>query len=131
MGVDYSTETEEYEEVGGGDFPPTWDFDLADTVKGIYLDTRDVNTRNGSRKIHRFEAHEGTDLDGLGDAELPESGLFDVWGAAIVNSRLENVPSGVKVKIVKTGKKVPTKSGRQAWEFEVLAAKGSVPGGRA
>lgn len=129
MAVDYSTETEEYEAVGGGDFPPTWDFELCDTVKGVYLSTRDVNTRNGSRKIHRFGAHEGTNPQGFeGGVYEREDGIFDVWGAAIINSRLENVPAGARVKIVATGRVVPTKNGRKAKEFEVLVAKGSVPG---
>lgn len=100
------------EEVGGGDFAPTHDFQENDTLIGVYQGSRTVNTRNGERTIHNF-------VDPAGDK-------VDAWGSAIINSRLQSVPTGAKVKIVSTGREVPTKNGRKAKEFQVFVAKGSL-----
>ena len=100
------------EEVGGGDFAPTHDFEENDTLVGTLRGSRVVNTRNGERTIYSF-------TDPAGDP-------IDAWGSAIINSRLQNVPVGAKVKIVSTGKLVPTKNGRKAKEFQVFVAKGSL-----
>lgn len=109
---DYSDFMGEAEEVGGGDFAPTHDFQENDTLIGVYQGSRSVNTRNGERTIHNF-------VDPAGDK-------VDAWGSAIINSRLQNVPTGAKVKIVSTGREVPTKNGRKAKEFQVFVAKGSI-----
>lgn len=104
----------EVEEVGGGDFAPTHDFEENDTLIGVYNGSRTVGTRNGDRDIHNFTTPDGEPLD--------------CWGSAIINSRLKNVPAGAKVKIVATGNLVPTKNGRKAKEFQVFVAKGSLKG---
>lgn len=109
---DYSDLTDggEFEEVKG-EYARTHDFAENDTLIGVYQGGRTVNTKNGERTIHNFI-----------DAE----GSVDAWGTAIINSRLKDVPQGVKVKIVSTGREVPTKNGRKAKEFQVLVAKGSL-----
>lgn len=112
----YSDVTDEFEEVGssGGEFAPTHDFEENDTLIGVYNGSREVNTRNGERIIHNFTDANGDEVD--------------AWGAAIINSRLKDVPVGAKVKIVSTGQLIPTKNGRKAKEFKVFVAKGSLKG---
>ncbi|MDQ1503001.1 MAG: hypothetical protein QOD57_728, partial [Actinomycetota bacterium] len=46
--------------------------------------------------------------------------------ANILNSRLENVPAGAKVKVQKTGRTVQTKGGRKGDEYQVFVAQGSL-----
>jgi hypothetical protein len=112
-------EDEFVEITGGGDFPDTWDFDVSEKspggndLIGTYLGTKTVEVRGDDRKVHQF------DVDGT---------EFDAWGTAILNSRLEQIEPGTRVKVVKTGAKIKTKGG-QAWEFKVFASKASMAKG--
>lgn len=105
---------EAYEEVtgsGGGDFPDTWDFDDAPELIGVFVGTVTKNIKGKDRTIHEFEV----------DGET-----FNAWGTAILDDRLKALDGGTKVKVVKTGAKLPTQSGNGAWEFKVFAARGAI-----
>lgn len=109
-------EADEYVEVsGGGDFPPVWDFEDQGDLVGTFLGTDIINAKGKDRTLHSFEV----------DGET-----VNVWGTAILDSRLADVDDGSRVKVVKTGDKVPTKSGHQAWEFKVFVARGALSRGR-
>ncbi len=105
-----AAEAVQYVEVRGGDFPPVWDFDEQGDLEGVYTHTQeDVQTKHGARSLHHF------DVDGT---------EYTLWGAAILNSRLEKTPEGTQVKIVLTGNKIPTKRGKPATEYKVFEALG-------
>lgn len=46
--------------------------------------------------------------------------------AVILDSRLANVPPGARIKVQKTGAKVPSRTGRKVDEYLVFVAKGSL-----
>lgn len=105
-------EAEEFVEVtGGGDFPPVWEFETQGDLVGTFIGTETILAKGKDRTIHTFEVSSET---------------FNVWGTAILDSRLGDVDPGSRVKVVKTGEKIPTKSGNAAWEFKVLVARGAV-----
>lgn len=109
---DSLVEGEEFEEVtgGGGDFPPVHNFNDDPELVGVYKGGKEVDTRNGLSTIHSFDVN-GTEIQ--------------AWGSAVLNSRLEGL-EGRKVKVVKTGKKLNTKSGNKANEFKVYVAKSAL-----
>ena len=111
-------EAEEFVEVKGGDFPETWDFDEQGDLIGNFAGTEVKEIKGKDRTIHTFETDE-TDDDG-------NPVKVTVWGTAILDSRLGDVAEGSRVKVVKTGKKVATKGGRQAWEWKVFIARGAL-----
>jgi hypothetical protein len=104
---------EEFVEVvgKGGNFAPMHDFDENDTLVGTYLGTEVKDIKGEDRVIHHFEV----------DGEP-----VDVWGAAILDSRLETVreegPIPVRLKVVYRGK-TTTSSGRRAKDFAVFVSK--------
>lgn len=108
-------EAEEYVEITGSDFPDTWDFEERGDLEGVFKGTVEKEIKGKDRTIHTVE-HDGED--------------FQVWGAAILDSRLGDLDEGTYVKIVKTGKKIKTRSGHQAAEYKVFARKGSLKQGR-
>ena len=111
-----AAEAEEYVEVtGGGDFPPVWDFEDQGDLVGVFNGTEVINAKGKDRNLHSFEV---------------DSETVTVWGTAILDSRLGDVDPNSRVKVIKTGDKLPTKSGHQAWEFKVLVAKGALNRGR-
>lgn len=110
-----AAEADEFVEVRGGDFPPVWDFDESGDLVGTYTGSQEVSTKHGERALHHF------DVDGQ---------EVTLWGAAILNSRLEDVEPGSRVKVVLTGNKIPTKRGKPATEFKVFVAKGALSKGR-
>ena len=110
---DQASEADEFVEVtgSGGDFPKTWDFEEDGDLVGTFLATVQKEIKGKERTLHNFSVN---------DAEVT------AWGAAILDSRLSDVEVGSRVKVIKTGDKLPTKSGRSAWEFKVFVAKGSL-----
>lgn len=106
-----AAEADEFVEVKGGDFPETWDFEEQGDLVGTFVGTETKNIKDKDRTIHTFE------IDGEN---------VTVWGTAILDSRLSDVDEGSRVKVVKTGKKISTKGGRQAWEFKVYVARGAL-----
>lgn len=107
-----AAEADEFVEVkGGGDFPATWDFDEQPELIGTFLGSEVKEIKGKDRTIHSFEV----------DGET-----VNAWGAAILDSRLEDIDQGSRVKVVKTGDKIPTKAGRGAWEFKVFVARGAL-----
>lgn len=110
--TDALAEGEEWVEVEakGKDFAPTHDWKASDTVIGLYNGERTVPVKGEPRTIHSFTT---------GDGEL------DVWGTAILDSRLDGL-AGNRVKVVKTGLKITTKSGRRADDFVVHVARSAL-----
>ena len=109
---DYSevvNEAEEFEEVQGDDFPPTWDFNEDSELIGIYKGAETKDIKGKARTIHTFE------VNGV---------ITNVWGTAILDSRLAGL-EGAKVKAVR-GNKVKTKTGNSCWEFKVYVAKAAL-----
>ena len=106
-----AAEAEEFVEVKGGDFPETWDFEEQGDLVGTFLGTEVKEIKGKDRSIHSFEV----------DGET-----VNAWGTAILDSRLNDVATGARVKVQKTGKKIATKGGRQAWEFKVFVARGAL-----
>lgn len=107
-------EADEFVEVkGGGDFPPVHDFKENPVLVGTYLGSEDKNIKGNDQpsRIHSFEV----------DGETVQA-----WGSAILNSRLEDVEPGSRVKIEKPGTKVATKTGRQAWDWKVFVARSAL-----
>lgn len=106
-----AAEADEFVEVkGGGDFPPMWDFEESDLI-GTYLGSVVKSIKGEDRILHEFEV----------DGEKVQA-----WGAAILNSRLEDIEEGTRVKVVDTGNRIPTKRGKPAKEFKVFAARGAI-----
>jgi hypothetical protein len=101
---------EEFEEVKGGDYAPTHDFEVNDTITGVYRGSRVVQTKKGESTIHTFTV-DGVDTD--------------VWGSAILNSRLDEDFVGRRVRVIRRGK-VTTKSGNQAWDYYVGVSKAAL-----
>lgn len=116
---DIADEADEYVEVkgSGGDYPDTWDFDEDGDLIGVFVGTERKEIKGKGRVIHTFEV-----------AGEPVT----VWGAAILDSRLSDLDPETRpdVKVVKTGDKLSTKSGRKAWEFKVFVRRGALAGGR-
>lgn len=109
---DVAAEADEFVEIkGGGDFPGTWDFEEQGDLIGTFLGTEVKDIKGKDRTIHTFE------IDGE---------PVTAWGTAILDSRLSDVDEGSRVKVVKTGDKIATKSGRSAWEFKVFVARGAL-----
>lgn len=104
-------EADEFVEVKGGDFAGSWNFEEQGDLIGVYEGSKEVGTKNGDRTLHTF------DVDGE---------EITVWGTAILDSRLSDVEEGQRVKVVKTGDKITTKSGHKAWEFKVFVARGAI-----
>lgn len=103
-------EADEYEEVEGGlDFPPTHDFNDDPEIIGVFVGSETKDIKGKQRTIHSFE------VNGV---------LTNVWGAAILDSRLEGL-EGAKVKAVR-GNKVKTNTGNSCWEFKVYVAKSAL-----
>lgn len=110
-----AAEAAEFVEVRGGDFPPVWDFEEQGDLIGTFTGSKGVTTKHGDRVLHHF------DVDGQ---------EVTVWGAAILNSRLEDIDPGSRVKVVLTGNFIPTKRGKPATEYKVYVARGAVAQGR-
>jgi hypothetical protein len=107
-------EGEEFVEVtGGGDFNKTFEFakDGESSFVGIYKATEEKTIKGKERTLHTFE------IDGED---------FTVWGAAILDNRLEPVDVGSRCKVIKTGKKLQSASGNQPWEFKVLVSRSAL-----
>lgn len=107
---DIAAEADEYVEVkgsGGDDFPGTHDFAADGDLIGVFLGTETKDIKGKQRTIHTFEV----------DGEP-----VTAWGTAILDSRLSELDGSERphVKIVRPGTKVATKSGHQAWEFNVF-----------
>lgn len=106
---DIAAEAEEYVEVKGasGDFPGTHDFATDGDLIGVFTGSEVKDIKGKSRTIHTFEV----------DGEP-----VTAWGTAILDSRLSELDGSERphVKIVRPGTKVATKSGHQAWEFQVF-----------
>lgn len=102
----------EVKDDGGGDFPPVHDWDDG-PILGSYKGSKEVTTKNGLSTIHSF------DVDG---EEL------QCWGTTLLSGRLADVEPGSRVKVIKTGNKIPTKSGHKANEFKVLVARSALAG---
>ena len=114
--TDADAQADEFVEItGGGDFPKTWDFEEDGDLVGTFSGTVQKEIKGKERTLHNFS---------VDDADVT------AWGAAILDSRLADVEPGSRVKVVKSGDKLPTKSGRSAWEFKVFVAKGSLNRGR-
>lgn len=111
---DVAAEADEYAEItGGGDFPRTWDFEEDGELVGTFTGSVVKEIKGKDRTIHSFEV----------DGEP-----VTAWGTAILDSRLEELDADDRpdVKVIKTGKKLPTKSGRSAWEFKVFVRRGAL-----
>jgi hypothetical protein len=109
-----SEAVEEFVEITGdadGDFPDTWSFDDGNDLIGTFTGTEVKKIKGDDRTIHSFEVD-----------DVP----YNAWGAALLDSRLKDVEPGTRVKIVKTGDKITTGSGRKAWEFKVFASTGAI-----
>lgn len=107
-----AAEADEYAEVtGGGDFPSTWDFEEQGDLVGTFTGSEVKEIKGKDRTIHSFDVN--------GEA-------VNAWGTAILDSRLKDVEPGSGVKVVKTGAKLPTKSGRSAWEFKVYVRRSAL-----
>jgi hypothetical protein len=106
-----AAEAEEYEEVKGSGFTPTWDFDEQGDLVGTFTGTVTRDIKGEDRVLHQF---------------VVDGEEYEAWGAAILNSRLADVDEGTDVKVIKTGKKIPTKRGKPATEFKVLVKKGAL-----
>lgn len=106
---------DEFVEVeGSSDFPPTLDWDdYPEGFVGTFVGTVTKEIKGKDRVIHTF------DIDGT---------ETQVWGAAILDSRLKEVPAGARTKVVKTGRKLNTNSGHKANEFRVLVARSALAG---
>ena len=96
------------EEIKGGDYAPTHDFAVNDTLIGTYLRSEEVKTKKGLSTKHTFSV-DGEEVD--------------AWGAAILNSRLEQVEPGTRVKVVRRPEKITTSTGNTAWDFGVFVSK--------
>lgn len=103
-------EAEEFVEVTGGDFNSAWDFDENNEIVGVFKGTEVKEIKKKDRTLHTIEV-DGED--------------FTVWGTAVLDNRLEGVEPGSRVKIVRPGTKIRTKSGHQAWEFKVFVSRGA------
>lgn len=108
---DVAAQADEYVEVKGGDFPDAWDFDAEPELIGTFLGSKEISTKHGPRLLHTFE------VDGV---------EVTAWGAAILNSRLEEIDPGTDVKVVSTGNKIPTKRGKPATEYKVFAKRSAL-----
>lgn len=107
-----AAEADEFVEVkGGGDFAPMWDFEEQGDLIGTFKGTVVKDIKGEKRTLHEFE------VDGK---------EYQAWGAAILNSRLEDIEPGTRVKVVDTGNRIPTKRGKPAKEFKVFAARGAI-----
>jgi len=103
---DQLAEAEEYEEIKG-DFPEVHDWEKEPELKGVYVKTESITAKGKARVIHTFQ------VDGV---------ERQVWGTAILDSRLSQLDGGERVKVVRRGK-VPTSSGNLAWDFGVYVAR--------
>lgn len=104
---------EEFVEVSGGDFNPTFEFAASgeSSFVGVFKGTETKTVKGKQRVLHTFE------IDGQD---------YTVWGAAILDNRLEPVEIGSRCKVVKTGKKLQSASGNQPWEFKVLVSRAAL-----
>lgn len=92
-------------EESGGDFPPVHDFKENDTLIGKFIGTVTKVIKGESRVLHEFE------VDG---------DVVQAWGAAALDSRIAGLEGRI-VKVIRTGKKITTKSGRAMNEFLVYS----------
>lgn len=107
-----AAEASEYVEVtGGGDFPATWNFEEQGDLEGVFVGTEIKLIKGKDRTIHNFEV----------DGEP-----VNVWGAAILDSRLSDIEAGDTVKVVKTGAKIATKAGFQAAEYKAFVRRAAL-----
>lgn len=103
-------EADEFVEVKGKDFPDTWNFDEQPELVGTYVSSITKEIKGKDRTIHTFNVN-GEDVN--------------AWGTAILDSRLEGT-EGSRVKVVKTGEKLATKSGHRAWEYKVYVSRSAL-----
>lgn len=114
MSVDYAdlTDNGEFEEVKDSDFAPTIDWNATPLFVGTFDRTVTKSIKGKDRVIHNFTAEDGSELE--------------AWGAAILDSRLKQVPAGARVKIQYLGKTAKTQSGNMCHNFKVLVAKSAL-----
>lgn len=115
--VDGDEEFAEVKGTGGGDFPPTWDFDDEPVLKGTYTGHEVKSIKGKDRVIHHF-----SNVDDLDD---PDELGVNAWGTAILDDRLEGL-EGKRVLVRKTGEKIPTSSGNGAWDWKIGVAKSAL-----
>jgi hypothetical protein len=101
-------QADQWEEHGGSDFAPAHDF--SEPLVGTLLRTETKEIKGKDRVLHTF------DVDG--DEVV-------AWGTAILDNRLKGL-EGKRCKVVKTGKKITTKSGNGAWEFQVFVSRAAL-----
>lgn len=66
-----------------GDFPPVWDFREKDTIEGKYVGKR-TGIGKYKKNVYQIETKEGT---------------YDVWGATVLDGKMNEVEEGQLVQI--------------------------------
>lgn len=109
--------SDEYQEVEGGNFPRTFYPGPAEgedgDLEGTFVSSEEKLIKGKQRVIHTFRLKDTDET-------------VTVWGAAILDSRLQDIQPGSRVKVVKTGKKLQSQTGNTPWEYKLFVAKGSI-----
>ena len=98
----------EWEEVGGGDLPPTWNYKEDKEIVGVYTGMEENVGPNASHMYYL----ENKDGEKVG-----------VWGTALLDQRFSKVEKGTEVRIVYNGKTTSPKTGRSYHDFSFYKAK--------